>query len=254
MTANHKLVAALVGLALVPLRSWTAQIDVPGRIAAARNELMISSREDSERQRTPGYLTGRIGQLRGLIREEILRQLNSGQWKDSTFFQNLSPALSEEWNRPLNLIHKQLNGADVVIIGYSIRHGPSAIPDSTVVIEGFRRAANGYELVDQTGEGLANSVPRLETLPGPATNEIWFLAHGQQTGVMQYHERSRIYGFDGHRFKELWGHEPLRQATFEIANTEVRVTFEEEESGRQMVLTLALLPQGPTQISLLMKQ
>jgi hypothetical protein len=254
MTANHKLIATLAVLALVPSRPSAAQTDVPGRIATAQKELIIGSREDSERQRRPGYLAGRIGQLRDLIRDEILRQLNGGQWKDSTLLQNLAPALTKEWNGPLSLIHKQLNGADLVIIGYSIRHGPSAIPDSTVVIEAFRKVADRYELVDQTGEGLANSVPKLEQLSGPWTNEIWILAHGQQTGVMQYHERVRIYSFDGQRFKELWGHEPLRQATFEAEKGQVKVMFETEEDLQEMVLTLALLPQGPMQISLLPKQ
>lgn len=102
-----------------------------------------------------------------------------------------------------------MNGTDFVIAGYSIRHGASALPDSTVVIEAYRKSADGYVLADQTGERLANSISKLEELPCPWTTDVWLLAHGQQTGVMQYHERLRIYSFDGRRFKELWGHDPL---------------------------------------------
>jgi len=225
-----------------------------GRIIATRKELLASSTEDSERLRSPGYLDGRIGQIKDLIRGEILRHLDSTQLSYSTLQQNLASVFPKDWNGPLSLIHKQLNGLDVVIIGYSIRHGLSAIPDSTAVIEAFRKIADRYELVDQTGPRLANSVPKLEELPTPSANEIWILGHGQQTCVMQYHERARIYSFDGHGFKELWGHEPLRGASFQIEKNEVRITFDKEEGFPEMVLTLALLPQGPREISLLRKQ
>jgi hypothetical protein len=199
-------------MAWAELTSRGAQSDRVALIQTARKDVLIYIEEDLKRVNSPGYLPGKIDELKGLIRGEILRQLNSGKWTDSTLLTSLSPALTEEWHGPLSLIHKQFNGSDYVIIGYSIRHGGSALPDSTVVIEAYRKAADGYELADQTGDGLANSLAKLEDLQVPWTNEAWFIGHGQQTGVMQYHERVRIYSFDGTRFKELWGHEPLRGA------------------------------------------
>ena len=43
----------------------------------------------------------------------------------------------------------------------------------------------------------------------------------------------------------------MREATFEITGNEVKITFCDEEAIHTFVLTLALLPQGPMEISLL---
>lgn len=249
MTSKHTKITLSALLALAQLTSRGAQSDSAANIEAARKAMLIFSSEDSERLRSPDYVSGKIDELKGLIRQEILSKLNRVGWNDSTLLSSLAPALDHE-SYPLSLIHKQLNGIDFVIIGYSIRHGPSAIPYSTVVIDAYLKRGDGYELADQTGEGLANSTPKLEELPCPWTTEVWLLGHGQQTGVMQYHERARIYSFDGQHFKELWGHDPMREATFQIERNELKIEFVDEPASHAMELTLALLPQGPKEISL----
>ena len=251
MPSSHSRVRAGAILALTMLPSCIAQQDTAERMRAARNELFTASKEDVQLFRSPGYLARKINVVRDLMREEILRQLNAGGWSDSTLLKRLPPVTNMEPNIGLGLVHKRLNGVDFVIISYCILHGASAIPDSTDVIDAYRKGADGYELVDQTGDGLANSMPKLEELPSPWTTEIWLLGHGQQTGVMQYHERARIYSFDGQHFKELWGHEPMRDAKFEIDRNELKIQFVDEEARHVMWLTLALLPQGPKEISLL---
>jgi hypothetical protein len=245
----------IVTLAFVAVAQLTlqAQAEKAGRIEAARKELFVNSKEDLQRLHAPGYLPSKITALRTLIREEILRQLNRSASNDSVLLAGLESALTKD-SKPLSVIHKQLAGAEFIIVGYSIRHGPSAQPDSTVVIEAYRKGPDGYEFVDQTGEGLTNSTSKLEELPSPWTTEIWLLAHGQQTEVMQYHERVQILSFDGVRFKDLWNHDPLWLPNFLVERNELRITFEKEGGVGQMVLTLALLPQGPKEISLLEKQ
>jgi hypothetical protein len=42
--------------------------------------------------------------------------------------------------------------------------------------------------------------------------------------------------------------------SFELGTNDAKITFEDEEGTSTMVLTLALLPGGPKQISLLPKQ
>lgn len=248
----------MTGLALLSLIALPAmaQDQLRDRVEKARRELLMYTEDDVKRLRSREYVTGKLREFEALAREEILRNLNSEKWTDSTLRQRLSPVLVSG-PLQLSLIHKLLNGIDVVIVEYSVAHGPSAIPDSTVFIQAYRKVADRYELADQTGDGLANSMPKLEELSAPSGNEVWLLAHGQQTGVMQYHERVRIYSFDGEHFKELWGHEPpLCGAAFKIEKNEIKIDFSDEADTNlpEMVLTLAILPQGPMQISLLRKQ
>jgi hypothetical protein len=255
MMINRCLRIVTLGLALLTnpvLRA--AQVDSAQRLRAIQEELLSTTKEDDQRVRRQDFINVKLGEVKRIIREEILRQLNRGMTERATLTAGLPQILTEDGNGPISIIHRQLRGHDVVIVGYTVRHGPSALPDSTAVIEAFRKSLDRYELVDQTGQELANSLPVLEELQGPWTDEIWFIGHGQQTGVMQYHERIGIYSFDGTRFKLLWSHDPLRNASLELQRNEVKITYVEEEGTPWMVLRLALLPRGPTQISLLQKQ
>jgi len=120
------------------------------------------------------------------------------------------------------------------------------LPDATAVIEAFRTVGNQYEFAAQTGEELENSLVRLEEIPSSASSELWILAHGQMTGVMQYTEKVRIYSFDGKGFKVRWAAPPKKSPEFRLAKDTVEITYEEEweKHSPLMIQTLALTHEG----------
>jgi hypothetical protein len=142
---------------------------------------------------------------------------------------------------------------DLVVAGYCILHGGAALPGSTTVLEGFRKVSDKYEARAQAGEALGDSLIRLEELSSPRSDEMWFVAHGQQLQVMQYAEKISIYSFDGVRFNELWALPSKKQASVQVEKDSVRVTFEDPAREPLMVLTVALTPAGPVEASLLPK-
>jgi hypothetical protein len=223
----------------------TAQPDAARRTESVRQELRGASNRDG----------ARLGRLKMAVRAEVLRRLNSAQWKDSTLLRDLAPTLTGEWSGPLSLIRGPVNGSDVVILGYTIDQGAGARPDAAMAIDAYRKVGDRYEWAAEAGDEFAGSHAKLELLTPPWTDEMWLLCHGQQTGAMQDQEQARVYSFDGQHFKDLWASgQPLRQPAFEIDDSEVSITFGEAGSGRPMILTLALVPQGPMEVSLMPKQ
>jgi hypothetical protein len=120
------------------------------------------------------------------------------------------------------------------------------LPDATAVIEAFRKGTAQYDFIAQTGERLENSLVRLEEIPSSSSGELWMLAHGQQTGLMQYTEKIGIYSFDGWGFKERWTTTPKGAPSFRLGKDTIEITYGEEwqKQSPLMVQTLALTRGG----------
>jgi hypothetical protein len=189
----------------------------------------------------------RVLNLRNLIREEILSRLNSGSEKPADLYLQIRPILEDRPDRPVGVVARRLNGVDAIVIGYSLLFGSSGLPSAATFVEGFRKEGAQYFFADGVGDKLAVAHVQINELHSPWSSELWLLTHGQQTGVMQYHERIAIYSFDGFRFKTLWtSREPKKAPEFEIAKAFVKVTYELEppEFGPRQVEQLDLTPGG----------
>ncbi len=236
---------AVVGC-LLPIAPAGAQNSSPNRVKIREMREALLGRLLSG----PDLAT-RLEGIRESTRAETLLILNSGRGTPVDVDDQIRSLLRE--GQPTSIIRKRLNGTDFVVVGYSIIHGMSAIPDSAPVIEAFRSNGSMYEAVAHTGEALERSAAKLEELPSPWSTELWILAHGQQSRVMQYHEKIAIYSFDGSRFKELWvAAAPLRSPRFEIAKGALRISYEDEErSGPLLVKTIGLTQSGAVEIGTL---
>ena len=96
-------------------------------------------------------------------------------------------SLRDDWGSA-SVLRENLNGSETVLVGYSIYHGSTAIQDATGVIEAFeRRGARYAPVANLTTADLNGFSVGLERLPSPWSTEMWILAHGHKTQVMQYH-------------------------------------------------------------------
>jgi hypothetical protein len=248
-----RLALALLGVLLFVRPARLApQLNHAGRVTQLRRELLAYTAEDDARLRSNGYVAEHLKEIRNLVRAEILRGLNNGVATEQVA-KGLRSMLQDDWNVPVSLIHARINGIDLIVVGYSILHGGAALPGSTTVLEGFRNVRDKYEACAEPGDGASDSLMRLDELPSPRSDEMWFMAHGQQLQVMQYAEKIGIYSFDGVRFNKLWTTLPKKQASLQVEKDSVRVTFEDPERVSPMVLTVALTPAGPVEVSLLPK-
>lgn len=195
----------------------------------------------------------RVEEIRKLTRIQVLAALNTTSPQAATY-QEIKSAFAGMYT--MNVIRKRLDGQDAVIVSYSIAHGPPAIPDQTPVIEAFVKRAAEYEAVDTIGLELEGCDVRLEELTSPGPSELWFLAHGQQSRVMQYHERMAIHSFDGRRFKQQWaGGTPLRSPSFQMTANRLMITYEDEErSGPLLIKTIEMGQGGALELSTLPKR
>jgi len=212
------------------------------KIADLKKGLFSDSRIDPDRL---DEIRKQMDEIHDLVRAEILMNLNAGVESAQELNNQLRPALEANSKTPVSIIEKKLNGIDVLLVAYSIMYGASALPTTSTVIEGFRKVAGRYEAVTRAGEILDGSRALLEELPSPWSTELWFLAHGQESGVMQYHEKMAIYSFDGSAFKKLWAPAPRKAPNVQITKDSVIVTYEQEpESGPLLVQTMLLTPAG----------
>lgn len=191
-------------------------------------------------------LSSRLEEIRQATLVEILLVLNSKTLGTSDIDTQIRGMDKDYWAKPASILRKDLAGTSVVVVAYAILHGGAAIPESTPVIEAFREIGHVYEEVARTGESLEGSAARLEELPSPWPTELWIFAHGQQTGVMQYHEKMAIYIFDGFQLKESWAAKaPLKAPKFQITKEALLITYEDEDRiGPALVKTLALTQAG----------
>jgi hypothetical protein len=125
------------------------------------------------------------------------------------------------------------------------------LADATPVIEAFRQVGHQYEEADHGGRSLDGSAVKLQEIPSPWPNELWILAHGQQSGVMQYHEKVAIYSFDGFQLKDLWvAKASVRDPHFQVTKNALFLTYEDEERiGPPLVKTITLTQAGPMETS-----
>jgi hypothetical protein len=196
-----------------------------------------------------GELQNKLDQLRQTMRIERLRCLNSITKATDAIDSEILDLDKEYGNKPVSIERGRLDGLEVALIGYSITYGGAALPHASPVVEAFRRIGSSYEEVAYAGQSLDGSSIRLEKLNSPIAGEIWIFAHGQQSQVMQYHEKMCIYSFDGYRLRELWSAErPLKGAEFKITKDVVRITYEDEaHEGPLLVKTIALTVNGPVE-------
>lgn len=252
-----KIIVATILAALCPgagecqlERSAAAQ-----EVMRLRSEILASTDQGNARLTTPGYLEGHIKDLTSAIRREVLERLNKGNEDPEKLRVDLAPLLNDEVAELKGtLLRSSIDGMRVFVIAYSIAHGGMGLPESTAVIEGFRRIAGRYEYAASAGAEMANTSLDLGSLPSPRTNELWLLAHGKQMRVMQYHQRFAIYSFDGFEFHLLWKHEPLLQSSFQFSNKTLQITYDDAESIAPMILTVELTPGGPVETSRSPKQ
>lgn len=225
-------------LSIVPLVAQERSRSRPA-IAELRKALLGNLAEGSD-------LEASLEQVREAIRGEIALYLNSSSAPSTSEMKEQISDIVQE-GQPSSVLRKRFNGADFVVVGYSIAHGAAATPDSTPVIEAFRRIGNSFQPVAHTGDRLERSRTRLNELPSPWPNELWILAHGQQSRTMQYHEKMAIYSFDGSQFKELWAStEGRRDASYLITDDSLFVNYDDDSDWNHVWLTqrLYLTPGG----------
>jgi hypothetical protein len=206
----------------------------------------------------PGDLSdvsAQIEHIRDTFDVHILRLLNSPS-PTAEIDKEIVELIKDGWGQPVSLLRATVNDLTVVVVGYTLLHGMSAIPDGTPIIESFRRVGSSYEIAAHGGESLDQSVVKLEELPSPIPGEIWIFAHGQQSRVMQYHERMAIYSFDGFALKQRWiSNVPLKAPSFQISKDALRITYENEQDPGPLplVTTIALTQSGPLETSTILK-
>ena len=211
-----------------------------------RKELLSNSVDSALPAMNEAYLTERFEAVRAIVRGEVLRQLNANVTNTDDIRTAILPIAQDQWAAPVSVIRSSINGLKIVVVGYSILYGPSALPNSKMVIEAVRDDGNGYTPIAVTGEALSNSLARLEALPSARPEQLWILAHGQETVKMQYSEKMRIYSFDGVQFKELWSPDPKVAPQFTIGKSSLQITYELEpgKRGTRMMQVLSLTPAG----------
>jgi len=187
----------------------------------------------------------RLEEIRQAVRLELGEIMNAVPTDASTIDDQIRSWLKDQ---RVTVIHDSFNGSEFILVGYSIRHGGSAIPDAAGVIEAYRKAGTRYEwTASATGGWLDGYTVRLEKLPSPWSTELWVLARGQQTLVMQYHEKMAIYSFNGTELRGLWtGGAARRDASYKIAGNSLFVAWDDESDGTHTWLTqkLYLTPGG----------
>lgn len=200
-------------------------------------------------------LSSRIEEVRKATLAEILGILNSTTLSTGEINAKIRDIDKAYWAKPASILRKVLAGTNVVVVAYAILHGGDAIPAATPIIEAFRDVGHQYQEVGHSGESLENSAIKIEQLPSPWPTELWIFAHGQQTMVMQYHEKAAILSFDGFQLKELWATKaPLKDPSFQIAKDALLITYEDDEKiGPARVKTLALTPGGVLETSTVSK-
>ena len=212
-------------------------------IIRLRKELIATAQRPSIVADQP-YALQRFARIRELIRSEILTVLNSGVQEPVELIHVLESVLQDDAKLPVSFLRKRLNGADNVVVGFTIHYGGRALPNSRVFIEAFRNETNRYDSVAQTGEAMDDSLVKLDELPSPWPGvELWFLAHGQETIKMQYHEKMRIYSFDGYKFEEKWSSGAKKAPTFKIGRDSLEVTYQQER-GPSMVQKILITTAG----------
>jgi hypothetical protein len=192
-------------------------------------------------------LPERLEEIRRAARQELSQIMNAGPANQSPIEDRIRSSLKDEWGSAA-VLRESFNGTEFTLAGYSVFHGSTAIPDATGVIEAFRKVGTGYEWTASTSGGaLEGFTLRLDKLPSPWSTEIWILAHGQKTQVMQYHEKMAIYSFNGLEFKELWNAGAARRdASYKVVGDSLFVNYDDDADGKHTWLTqrLYLTPGG----------
>lgn len=224
-----------------------ARLQRSEQVKKLASEIWIRTREDENRV-TKDYAEDRLAQVRKIVQGEVLETLGRGKPEDvreavAAIFQG-----TDIWGkRPGEpfVYSTNLQGLQTLVVGYSWIYGPTGIPWTKVIIQGYRTAGLTYEVAAETGEALGGCDLKLHQLDSPRVNEAWFLAHGHLIGHSRYKEMVRIYGFDGYQFKELWAPAgPMYFPAFKIAKDKVTVTRESELWEEGMLQDTILLRIG----------
>jgi hypothetical protein len=197
----------------------------------------------------------RLEEVRMATLVEILQVLNSPDLSISDVDSEIRGLDKDYWAKPASIIRKDLAGTNVIVVAYAILYGGASAPEAMPIIEAFRKVGYLYQEAGHGGGSLIGSAAKLEELPSPWPTELWFLAHGQQTRVMQYHEKMAIYSFNGTELKEQWITKvPLAAPEFQITKNALHITYgDEERSGPLLIKTIALTQSGALETSTIPK-
>ena len=109
------------------------------------------------------------------------------------------------------------------VLVYGLPIGGAALPGSVSVLEGFRRAAAGWQSVATESGFLDGHRLRSERLEPAIGGHILLLVHGRDT-YPQWREAPQVWDFDGSSFKNLWRSErPIYEPYYEIGQGSVEI-------------------------------
>src|SRR5438477_9164352 len=120
---TYKILKRLLILALAVTAGTTRaqpQLDSGSHtsLAEIRKQVLAWSKEDDQRLAGEDYLSSRFGQIRKLIRSEILRQLNAGFASPNELSERLRPVIQDEGETHTSMLAWQGNAGQVVVVGY----------------------------------------------------------------------------------------------------------------------------------------
>ena len=111
-----------------------------------------------------------------------------------------------------------------LIIGVEITRGGGAIPEDAISFRAYEEAGDHFLAVadvDYPRDGppfdsveILASVNAKRLSPQPIGTEFWFMAWAQLPGAAPPTATTRLFGFDGERFRILWTSKSVRHAIY----------------------------------------
>lgn len=139
--------------------------------------------------------------IRTLIREHVMQLLDAGRAPN-----DILGGLNHIWRSERQDFFLLSDGAPsrILVMGYALPIGGSALPGRMAVLEGFRSTGTGYSAV--AGPGISE------------IGHIVFLISGRNCCSARQLQKPEIWDFDGIRFERIWKTDrPLDGPSYEIS-------------------------------------
>jgi hypothetical protein len=132
-----------------------------------------------------------------------------------------------EHGRPPLIYRRKTRARDLVVTVNAFESGNPALPADVVIIQGFREENGKYILANETLDALLRVFREYhpqQMLRSPNPREPWGIIGGQVSRFLGHLDRARVYGFDGHRFRDPWAPEDHEQMEIVISADEIQAT------------------------------
>jgi hypothetical protein len=193
--------------------------------------LRVQSQEDLKRY-TPEFRDGATAKVKDLIEEFVITWLERNPGDVVGLRQQLLdmqevPFDPETTGTPYVLV-ANVNGFSGYVVAYLVMRGGVGSPDTKTLLQAYAAYGGKYRLVDETG-GDFDGYGFLLTPLGVSDGGLFFLAHGQCANTSW---RTRIYAFDGKRFRTLWDPPDRFNLSIGVKGRDLTLTYQDAYHSR----------------------